>query len=68
MTGKPKISHESEFVSYLGRLRVWRLLYAFEAGAITSQQGGEPLGLSANEFEWLRAVALLQARRLPNKQ
>ena len=57
-----RISNEKDLTPFLARAVAWRLLFAFEIGAVPVEQAAEQLGLDANEFEWLRTVALTRVR------
>ena len=63
-----RISNESDLIPFLTRAAAWRLLFAFEIGAVPVDQAAEQLGLDANEFEWLRTVALARVRTVGNSR
>jgi hypothetical protein len=55
-------SNDRAFDPLFVRAIAWRMLFACEAGVLTPDQAGEALGLSANDFDWFRAVALRRVR------
>jgi hypothetical protein len=60
-----KINNESELVVMLSRPITYRLLFATEAGLMDNITAGELLDLDANEFLWLRAVAIHRLNHTP---
>jgi len=56
-------NNEQDLAPYLKRVSVWRTLFAWEAGFLTSGEAADRLGLDASSADWLRRVALNSLKR-----